>query len=95
MEVRKTKNIEVVPYDPEWKTEFEKLKVMINSYIGDLILSIEHVGSTSIEGLAVKPIIDLDVVISSSDNMISQYRIREPLPIVPWITALFAYIAKD
>ena len=38
---------------------------MINSYIGDLILTIEHVGSTAIEGLSAKPIIDIDVVIES------------------------------
>lgn len=63
----KTKIIEIVPYDPQWKIEFEKIKEMINEYIGDLILKIEHVGSTSIEGLAAKPIIDLDVVIESYD----------------------------
>lgn len=61
----KTRVIEVVPYNPEWKKEFEKIKAMINNYIGDLILAIEHVGSTSIDGLAAKPIIDLDVVIES------------------------------
>ncbi|UNK16311.1 GrpB family protein [Paenibacillus sp. N3/727] len=59
--------IEVVPYNPEWKTEFEKIKKMISGYIGDLILAIEHVGSTSVEGLSAKPIIDLDVVIESYD----------------------------
>ncbi|HCT37019.1 MAG TPA: hypothetical protein DF292_08325 [Firmicutes bacterium] len=58
MNENKTKVIEVVPYNPEWKNEFEKIKAMIDSYIGDLILSVEHVGSTSVEGLAAKPIID-------------------------------------
>jgi GrpB-like predicted nucleotidyltransferase (UPF0157 family) len=61
----KTRVIEVVPYNPEWKTEFVKIKAMIESYIEDLILRIEHVGSTSVEGLSAKPIIDLDVVIDS------------------------------
>lgn len=65
--VERKKEIKVVPYNPEWKTEFEKIKTMINSYIGDLILTVEHVGSTSIEGLSAKPIIDLDVVIDSYD----------------------------
>lgn len=59
--------IEVVSYNPGWKTEFEKIKKMIFGYIGDLILTIEHVGSTSVEGLSAKPIIDLDVVIESYD----------------------------
>lgn len=69
MEIKKTRTIEVVPYNPEWKNEFEKLRGMINDYIGDLILSIEHVGSTSVEGLSAKPIIDIDVVISSYDQL--------------------------
>jgi GrpB-like predicted nucleotidyltransferase (UPF0157 family) len=59
--------IEVVPYHPEWKTEFERIKKMIWGYIGDYIVTIEHVGSTSVEGLSAKPIIDLDVVMESYD----------------------------
>lgn len=63
----KTKVIEVVPYNPEWKAEFNRLKEQLLSYVGDLIISIEHVGSTSIEGLVAKPIIDLDLVMDSYD----------------------------
>ncbi|WP_379134069.1 GrpB family protein [Paenibacillus sp. sgz500958] len=62
---RKVKRVEIVSYNPHWKTDFNKIKEMINSYINDLIISIEHVGSTSIEGLSAKPIIDLDVVIEN------------------------------
>lgn len=62
-----TRVIEVVPYNPQWKKEFEKIRDMINSYIGDLIITIEHVGSTSVEGLSAKPIIDLDVVMDNYD----------------------------
>lgn len=64
----KTKIVEVVPYNPEWKVEFNKIKEQLLSYIGDLVLKIEHVGSTSIEGLAAKPIIDLDVVMDSYED---------------------------
>lgn len=53
----------VLPYDKEWKTAFEKIKNEIEDAIGDLIINIEHVGSTSVEGLSAKPCIDLDVVI--------------------------------
>lgn len=63
----KTRIIEIMPYNPEWKTDYKKIKKMIEGYIGDLILRIEHVGSTSIEGLAAKPIIDIDVIIDSYD----------------------------
>ncbi|MBY3621856.1 GrpB family protein [Acinetobacter sp. CUI P1] len=64
---QKTKVVEVVPYDPEWKVEFNRIRDQLLSYVGDLILTIEHVGSTSIEGLAAKPIIDLDLVMDSYD----------------------------
>jgi GrpB-like predicted nucleotidyltransferase (UPF0157 family) len=64
---QKTKVVEVVPYDPEWKLEFNRISEQLLSYVGDLIISIEHVGSTSIEGLAAKPVIDLDVVMDSYD----------------------------
>jgi GrpB-like predicted nucleotidyltransferase (UPF0157 family) len=60
------KKVEIVPYNPQWKIEFNNIKEMISTYIGDLIISIEHVGSTSIEGLSAKPIIDLDVVIEDN-----------------------------
>lgn len=61
------RRIEVIPYNPAWKTEFQKLKAMLTGSIGDLALGIEHVGSTSVEGLAAKPIIDIDVVMESYD----------------------------
>jgi GrpB-like predicted nucleotidyltransferase (UPF0157 family) len=64
---QKTKVVEVVPYDPEWKIEFNRIREQLLSYVGDLIITIEHVGSTSIEGLAAKPIIDLDLVMDSYD----------------------------
>ncbi|AXG98987.1 GrpB family protein [Deinococcus wulumuqiensis] len=57
--------IEVVPYDPAWPAQFEAIAASIRAKLGPLALSVEHVGSTSVPGLAAKPIIDLDVVISS------------------------------
>ena len=59
----RTKNVIVVPYDKAWKSDFEEIKREIESVIGDLIIGIEHIGSTSVEGLSAKPIIDIDVVI--------------------------------
>lgn len=32
-----TKEVVIVPYDPQWETEFEKLKAMIQSYIGEYL----------------------------------------------------------
>lgn len=53
----------VVPYDAAWKTAFAEIKKEIEDAIGDLVLGIEHVGSTSVEGLSAKPCIDIDVII--------------------------------
>lgn len=64
----RTKNVIVLSYDSNWSHEFEKIKVYLEKALGDTILGIEHVGSTSIEGLAAKPIIDLDVIIESYNN---------------------------
>ena len=60
----KTKKIYVLPYDSQWKQDFEEIRRELADALGDLTLGIEHVGSTSVEGLAAKPIIDIDVVIS-------------------------------
>ena len=59
----RTANVTVVPYDAAWKTAFEEIKKELEQAIGDLIMGIEHVGSTSVEGLWAKPCIDIDVVI--------------------------------
>lgn len=66
MDVKMKGIVRVVPYDPEWKNEFLK-KAMIVDCVGDLITGVEHVGSTAVEGLASKPIIDIDVIIDSYD----------------------------
>ena len=71
----RTKSVIVVPYNEEWKKDFEKIKKEIESEIGDLILGIEHIGSTSVEGLSAKPCIDVDVVMrdySVFDEIVSR-----------------------
>lgn len=57
------KKVIVMPYDESWKLAFEEIKKEIVSALGDLIIGIEHVGSTSVEGLFAKPCIDIDVII--------------------------------
>ena len=59
----RTKKVIVLPYDPAWKDAFEEIKGEIEAALGDLILGVEHVGSTSVEGLPAKPCIDVDVII--------------------------------
>ena len=49
----------VVPYDPDWPRQFQREAVAIRAALGELLLEIEHVGSTAVPGLEAKLIIDL------------------------------------
>ncbi|MED4729680.1 GrpB family protein [Aneurinibacillus migulanus] len=55
--------IKIENYNPKWESEFCKLQAVIETAMEQLILSIEHVGSTSVKGLGAKLILDIDVVI--------------------------------
>ena len=57
------KRVVVVPYREQWKTDFETIKQYLLTSINDIIIGIEHIGSTSVECLSAKPIIDIDIVI--------------------------------
>jgi GrpB-like predicted nucleotidyltransferase (UPF0157 family) len=56
-------------YDPAWPGTFSKLATMLRSTLGNLVSTVEHIGSTSVPGLAAKPIIDLDVVLNSPADL--------------------------
>lgn len=55
--------IQVVPYDPAWRLTFIDRRDRLESVLGATALSIHHVGSTSVPGLAAKPIIDVMVCV--------------------------------
>jgi GrpB-like predicted nucleotidyltransferase (UPF0157 family) len=55
-------NIIVIDYDLAWPQILERLRSPIWKAVKDIALTIEHVGSTSVPGLAAKPIIDIDIV---------------------------------
>lgn len=59
----KTKRVVVLPYDEQWEQDFLNIESELRGALGELALRIEHVGSTSVKGLAAKPVIDIDVVI--------------------------------
>jgi GrpB-like predicted nucleotidyltransferase (UPF0157 family) len=56
----------VAEYDPQWPVLFAAEADRIAGILGTAALSVEHVGSTSVPGLAAKPIIDIDLVVPSS-----------------------------
>lgn len=57
--------IEIAPYNPEWSTWFKEIREPLWNNINDLVVDIVHVGSTSIEGMSAKPIIDIDLVLDN------------------------------
>ncbi len=57
------RKVEVVPYNSEWPAMFKAEKARIVPVFGDRLLSIHHIGSTSVPGLAAKPIIDMMPVV--------------------------------
>ena len=62
------KKIEVVPYDLIWPIEFEKAKYFYENWLKDVDVEVVHVGSTSIEGLWAKPILDIDIIVNTPDD---------------------------
>lgn len=60
-----TKEIVVAEADPAWSSWFLQVRDRVWPAVADVALHIEHVGSTSVPGLAPKPIIDVDVVVAS------------------------------
>jgi GrpB-like predicted nucleotidyltransferase (UPF0157 family) len=55
--------IEIVTYNEKWGKSFILLEDFLKKTLDDLIICVEHVGSTSVKGLGAKPILDIDVVI--------------------------------
>ena len=80
--------IHLVSYDPNWPAQFSILADRIRSALGEKVLLLEHVGSTSVPGLSAKPIIDMVLAVANSADEPSyvppletsgfMLRIREP-----------------
>ena len=52
--------VEIVPYRPEWPEEFAALAARLRSVLGPEA-RIEHIGSTSVPGLAAKDVLDVQI----------------------------------
>jgi len=64
-----TEEVRVVEHDRQWSRLFVELSERVTAALGELALRVEHVGSTSVPGLAAKPVVDLDVVIPSRGDL--------------------------
>ncbi len=56
--------IQVVGYDDTWPDRFAELADRVRRVLGDRVLELHHVGSTSVPGLPAKPVIDADLVVT-------------------------------
>lgn len=53
--------VKLLPHHKKWKLLFEKEKKLFEKKLGDLVIDIQHIGSTSIPGIPAKPIIDISM----------------------------------
>lgn len=60
--------IEIVEANPSWPDEFIEAARNIRAIVGDAALRIDHIGSTSVAGLAAKDVIDIQVTVESLEN---------------------------
>ena len=85
---REKRDIVVVEHDPAWAARFERERARIVAALGERALAVEHIGSTSVPGLAAKPIVDVVVVvpdITAEEDFLDpllatgyELRVREP-----------------
>jgi GrpB-like predicted nucleotidyltransferase (UPF0157 family) len=72
-------SITIEDYDPRWASHFQSIRREIAAALDGMFVAIEHVGSTSVPGLAAKPIIDLDVLLKESVDFSDVVQKLEPL----------------
>ena len=91
----KTKQIEVVSYNPDWPLAFAAEYARIKQALGDNCIEVHHIGSTSVPGLAAKPIIDIMLIANNLSDSIKalevisyQYKGEYNIP-------FRAYLTKD
>src|SRR5690242_17571372 len=63
-------HIDLVPHDPHWATRYAELEMLLSRSLPvDLVTRCAHIGSTAIPGLWAKPIIDVQVEVTSLDRV--------------------------
>ena len=72
----------LVEHDPEWADVYSTHEARVRSALGDLAIAVEHIGSTSVPGLAAKPIIDVLVTVP---DITAEEEYLEPLVAVGYV----------
>ena len=60
-------SVEVVEYSPAWPAAFKRERVALESAVGEVAVSVEHIGSTAVPGLSAKPTIDILMVVEEPE----------------------------
>ncbi|WP_250029654.1 GrpB family protein [Paractinoplanes maris] len=63
---RRWSSIVIEDYDPGWVERYADARAAIVAALGERVVGLEHVGSTSVPGLAAKPVIDIDLLLADS-----------------------------
>lgn len=61
-------NVHLEPYDPRWSDDFVAIRERLATALGSLAVRIDHIGSTSIPGMAAKDVIDVQVAVASLEQ---------------------------
>lgn len=77
--LKRTPLITVEPYNPEWPQRFGQLQRLLAPVLNDFDCRLEHVGSTSVPGLAAKPVIDADLILNAPERLGELKARLEPL----------------
>ncbi len=67
---------QIIPYQGSWPLEFSKIGVILRHGLGSLALRIDHIGSTSVPGLAAKDVIDIQVTVTRLDEAVQRAMTR-------------------
>ena len=60
--------VEILPYQKRWPDEFRAIAAVLRQGLGPLALRIDHIGSTSVPGLAAKDVIDIQITVAALDE---------------------------
>jgi GrpB-like predicted nucleotidyltransferase (UPF0157 family) len=67
--LNQSRKVKVVTYNPEWPKLFYSEAEKIRSVLGNIVVEIHHIGSTSIPNAAAKPIIDIMPIVTQIDKV--------------------------
>lgn len=65
---RRWQSIVIEDYDPAWADRFAAAAAELREALGSRVIGVEHVGSTSVPGLAAKPVVDIDLLLPDTED---------------------------